>query len=170
MIGTRCSLRPYALADAEAVARLADDFAVARWMTAAFPFPYTLADARTWTAKATAEEPVDNFAIEAEGTLVGGAGLRPLAGECRGAAEFGYWLGRAYWGRGIATEAARLLVQRAFERGLRRLEAHVFAPNVGSARVLEKAGFRREGLLRSALVERDGAIVDGLLYARLDID
>ncbi len=92
----------------------------------------------------------------------------PHAGEHSGVAEFGYWLGCIYWGRGIATQAAQLLAAHALgERKLRRLEAHVFAPNLASARVLEKSGFVREAVLRDAYVQRDGTIVDGLLYAKL---
>lgn len=83
----------------------------------------------------------------------------------------GYWLGRAYWGRGIASEAVKLLSAYALrERGLRRLEAYVFAPNVVSARVLEKCGFTREAVLRRAFIDRQDNVVDGLLYVRLDSD
>ncbi len=148
--------------------QVAGDFAVARWMTAGFPHPYTRAAADAWVVKAAAEDPVENFAIEVEGLLAGGIGIAPHTGEHAGVAEFGYWLGCAYWGRGIATEAAGLVVRHAFDvRHLRRLEAHVFAPNTASARVLEKTGFTREAVLRESYVERDGTIVDGYLYALL---
>lgn len=169
--GTLCRVRPWTEADAEPLARLADEVAIARWMTATFPNPYTLEVAQAWVTKSLAEDPIDNFVVEVDGCFAGGAGLKPRAGEQAGVAEFGYWLGRAYWGRGIATEAAQLLADHALkERQLRRLEAHVFLPNVASARVLEKSGFVREALLREAYVERDGTIVDGLLYARLRSD
>lgn len=137
-------------------------------MNATFPHPYTPGDARAWVAKASIEDPTDNFAIEVDGALAGGIGLRPLAGESLGVAEFGYWLGQRSWGRGLATEAARLLVRYAFRvRGLRRLEAYVFAPNLASARVVEKSGFRREAILREAIVDREGAVMDAWLYAQL---
>jgi RimJ/RimL family protein N-acetyltransferase len=169
--GGRCSLRSYRTADAAALAALADDVAVARWMTARFPHPYTLEDARIWIAHTLGESPIDSFAIDVDGELAGGAGITPHTDERRGSAEFGYWLGRAFWGRGIATEAARLLAAHAFaDRALRRLEAHVFVANHASARVLEKCGFSREAVLREAYVERDGTVRDGLLYARLRSD
>jgi RimJ/RimL family protein N-acetyltransferase len=171
LVGTRCRLRPYRHADAQRLAQIAGAFEVARWMTAGFPHPYTLDAARSWVAKAAVEVPARNFAIEVDGQLAGGAGIEPHTGELTGVAEFGYWLGRAYWGRGIASEAARLLAAHAFaECALRRLEAQVFAPNTASARVLEKVGFTREAVYRSRLRERDGTIVDGLLYARLQSD
>ena len=82
------------------------------------------------------------YAIEVDGIVAGGIGVEPYRGERIGAAAFGYWLGQAYWGRGIGTDAARTLSDDALANGsLRRLEARVFAPNVASARVLEKCGF-----------------------------
>jgi [ribosomal protein S5]-alanine N-acetyltransferase len=168
LTGTRSSLRPYREDDIRTLPNLLNDYDVARWMTAAIPHPYTAADARAWIAKVSRESPTDNFAVEVDGVHAGGIGIRPHIGERSGVAEFGYWLGRSYWGRGIATEAARLIVEYAFrERNMRRLEAHVFAPNLASACVLEKCGFIREAVSREALTERNGAVVDCLFYACL---
>jgi ribosomal-protein-alanine N-acetyltransferase len=81
----------------------------------------------------------------ADGTLVGGIGLR-VEGH-RG--EFGYTLARKAWGRGYATEAARALVEIALASPrIHRVWAYVDLANVASARVLEKAGLAREGCLR----------------------
>jgi len=166
--GSRCLLRPYLPRDVEALPREAGDWEVARWMTRAFPHPYTLDDARDWVRRASAERPTDNFAIEVVGELAGGIGIRPLLHESEGVAEFGYWLGRRHWGKGIATEAVALLAAHAFaERGIRRLEAYVFAPNAVSSRVLEKYGFAREGVLRDAVTDREGTVLDAWLYSLL---
>jgi RimJ/RimL family protein N-acetyltransferase len=163
-----CRLRPYRADDLDALVELADDAAVTRWMTAGFPYPYTRADGESWLAVATVENPTKNFAIEVDGEYAGAVGILPRHGEHDGSAIFGYWLGRRFWGRGIASDAARTLARHALrERGLRRLEASVFVPNVASARVLEKAGFRLEGRLRASYVDRDGTVCDALLYARL---
>lgn len=171
LAGAVCRLRPYRLSDVEAVRANADDPLVSRWMTAAFPSPYRLDDARAWIARALADDAPQHFAIEVDGMHAGGAGVMAMQGELRGSATFGYWLGRAFWGRGIATDAARTLARYGLgPGGFRRLEAMVFAPNVPSARVLEKCGFTLEGCLRDAYVQRDGAICDGLLYARLAWD
>jgi RimJ/RimL family protein N-acetyltransferase len=135
-------------------------------MSQRFPYPYTIDAAHQWLSNTVLQFPVDNFAIEVDGALAGGAGLNPLVGERQGVAEFGYWLARAYWGRGIATEVAQLLTAYGHrDRRLRRLEAHILAPNIASARVLEKSGFIREAVLRQAYSERDGTVVDGVLYA-----
>jgi RimJ/RimL family protein N-acetyltransferase len=168
MRGRLCLVRPYRAADAKAICAIADDFMVARWMTRAFPHPYTQRDADDWIALATSDTAERYYAIEVDGSLAGGVGVEPYNGERDGNAAFGYWLGRAYWGRGIATEAARMLADRALGSGrLRRLEASIFAENVASARVLEKCGFTREGTLREFYLDRSGKICDAVFFARL---
>ena len=137
-------------------------------MTHRFPHPYTIGDAEQWVAHAVTQTAGTYLVIEVDGALAGGLGIEPLDSEREGVAMFGYWLGRSYWGRGIATEAAALLADYALtEGGLRRLEASVFVQNLASARVLEKCGFALEGRLRSVYVDRDGAVCDAFLYAKL---
>ena len=139
MAGEPCRLRPYRNGDASAICAVADDFAVARWMVRRFPHPYTLRDAQEWIAIAMADPRGQILAIEVDGAIAGGIAVEPHKGERNGTALFGYWLGRVYWGRGIATEAARMLSDFTLQKGdLRRLEATVFAPNVASARVLDE--------------------------------
>lgn len=100
--------------------------------------------------------------------FAGGIGVTLHTGEILGVAEFGYWLAPKFWGRGIATEAATLLAEYALtSRGLRRLEAHVFEPNVASMRVLEKSGFHHEATLAQRYIDRDGTIINALLFAGL---
>ena len=168
LTGRLCRLRAYRAGDEAAVSAAADDFMVARWMTRAFPHPYTLADAQSWIEFVTNSRQDRHFAIEVNGTLAGGIGFDPYPGERSGSASFGYWLGRTYWGRGIATEASRMLSDYALgDGGIRRLEALVFAQNAASARVLEKCGFVLEGRLRRHYLDRSGNVCDALLFARL---
>jgi len=139
---------------------------VARWMSRRFPHPYTRADADEWIAIASSA--ALSFAIEVGGSLAGGIGVEPLGGERTGSALFGYWLGRRYWGRGIATDAARTLSDHALrDGGVRRLEATVFAPNVASVKVLQKCGFGLEATLRAYYLDRADAVCDGLMYGRV---
>jgi [ribosomal protein S5]-alanine N-acetyltransferase len=141
---------------------------VARWMTRTFPIPYTRRDAERWLAHATSDAFARYYAIEVDGLLVGGAGFEPYGGERSGTAAFGYWLGEPFWGRGIATDAARTLADHALAGDeIRRLEATVFVANVASARVLEKCGFTLEGTLRAYYLDRDDNVCDGLMFARL---
>lgn len=80
------------------------------------------------------------------GQVIGWCGFTPGAHR---RAEVGYALARCQWGRGFATEALRAVVAFAFETtDLNRLEAVTHPPNLASARVLEKCGFRPEGLIR----------------------
>lgn len=161
----RCLLRRWRAGDAAALVRHANDAAVARNLNDGFPHPYTPADAAAWLERA-AGNPL-HWAIEVEGEACGDVGLRPGEDIGRVTARIGYWLGRAHWGRGIASEALAAASERAFaELGLQRLEACVFPWNPASARVLEKCGYQREAVLRQAAI-KGGALHDLWLYARL---
>ncbi len=168
-VQTQILIRPWRIEDAAALQALANDHSVARWMTEAFPHPYLKQDAEDWVATASSHLPPRFFAIEVDGALVGGAGLEPREGSHRDVVILGYWLGRVYWGRGIATAAVNMLSELAFASGFRRIEALVFEPNVGSARVLEKCGFALEGRLQASYVERDGTPGDELVYGKLNL-
>jgi RimJ/RimL family protein N-acetyltransferase len=110
------------------------------------------------------QAPPLNFAIEEDGQAVGGIGMIPGTDVDRVSAEVGYWLGRAAWGRGLATRAVRSLTAWTFATfDVTRLFATPFSFNPASARVLEKAGWRREGVLRSAVV-KEGRVADLLVY------
>lgn len=112
--------------------------------------------------------PAGGYLIEEDGALVGGTGLHFEAEHC---ASTGYVLARDAWGRGIATEALRAMVEVADTmQGLRRLHALCHAEHAASARVLEKAGFAREGTLRRHTLFPNldgGRVCDVLCYARI---
>ena len=133
-----------------------------------FSHPYTAVEAQRWIAICEASaSPTTNFAIELEGEAIGGIGCRLLDDVHCKTAEVGYWLGEPFWGRGIATTALKQLTDYAFSMfGLERIEAHVFAWNTASARVLEKCGYSLEGRLRRSIF-KDGRFTDSLLYANV---
>jgi RimJ/RimL family protein N-acetyltransferase len=162
------TIREWRAGDAEALARLADDRDIWLGLRDLFPHPYTLDDAHRFIALATGMTPPTFFAVEADGALAGGIGFTLRTDVERIGAEVGYWIGRAFWGRGIATAALRLLTAHAFSARpeLRRLFAVPFAANAASARVLEKAGYRREGTLRQSVI-KDGRVQDQFMYAIL---
>jgi RimJ/RimL family protein N-acetyltransferase len=116
---------------------------------------------------AAADRPETSFAIAVEGEAVGGIGLLLLEDVYRRSAEVGYWLGRAHWGRGLATEALRGFADWAFAHyDICRLFGYVFETNPASRRVLEKAGFVLEGTLRMS-VTKEKRTLDQFLYARV---
>jgi RimJ/RimL family protein N-acetyltransferase len=140
--------------------------------TLMIPHPYTEADA-DWWINHVAEETRRlgrsvNWAIRRTGGhLVGGIGFHDLEPGMTHKGELGYWLAKPYWRKGIMTKAVRRMAEYGFaELGLIRVTAHVFHFNVGSARVLEKAGFKLEGVLRKAY-KKDGNILDGMVYSKL---
>lgn len=147
-------LRRWRLEDIDSLCEHANDADIAKNLRDAFPHPYTRADAETWIAKTTSGDFPNSFAITVDDRAVGGIGLHPRFDIERCSAELGYWLGRPYWGRGLTTAAVRVVTAHAFEQlGLLRVFALPFEENVASVRVLEKAGYVREGLLRCAAIK-----------------
>jgi RimJ/RimL family protein N-acetyltransferase len=98
-------------------------------------------------------------------TILGGANLR-LFDPMRDTVELGYWLFVEARGRGVATRVVQALVEDSHERGINRVEAHVRVGNAASERVLERAGFEREGVKRR-LLRHGGERVDATLFAHL---
>jgi RimJ/RimL family protein N-acetyltransferase len=169
--GERVVLRPWREGDEAALVRHANSRAVWRNLTDRFPHPYGLDDARRWIAlNRKLGDPPANLAIVLEGEAVGGAGTERKTDLAQRTAEVGYWLGEPFWGRGLASDALRLVTRYAFERfDYERLEAYVLAWNPASCRVLEKAGYTLEGRQRNGAF-KDGQLVDTWLYARLRAD
>jgi [ribosomal protein S5]-alanine N-acetyltransferase len=162
----KCTIRPWRLDDAESVARHANNRKVWLAVRDTFPHPYTIDDAHEFIRGAIAEQPATRFCIEINGTAVGGIGVHLGQDVHRHTATVGYWLGEEFWGRGIMTEAVTAVTDFSFENfPLRRISAEVFANNLASARVLEKAGFVFEGRLKNYVL-KDGQLLDSLLYAR----
>src|SRR5688500_9771226 len=168
--GTRCRVRPWRLTDIESLVANANNLNVARHLRDRFPQPYTRKDARSFLDYATESKDPSNLAIEVDGAAVGAVGYVPGSDVERYSAEIGYWLGEAFWGRGIATEAVALVTAHAFaDMKILRMFALPFADNPASVRVLEKAGYTHEGLLRSSSVKY-GEPKDQLMYARVNPD
>jgi RimJ/RimL family protein N-acetyltransferase len=133
-----------------------------------FPHPYTDKDAKTFLKHVTSSGDSTNLAIDVEGSAVGAVGFVPGRDIERFSAEIGYWLGEEFWDRGIVTEALTLVTEHIFgELNFLRLFALPFADNPASVRVLEKAGYVYEAVLRSSSV-KFGVARDQLLYARIN--
>lgn len=160
-----CTLRPWHPADADSLVHHANNRKVWLNMRDGFPHPYTQSDALDWIARARAARPVTSFAIVVANQAVGGFGFELRTDIERYSAEVGYWLGEKFWGRGIATAALKMATAYALQTyKLNRVYALPFSENLASIRVLEKAAYRREGVLhRSAF--KNGQFLDQAIYA-----
>lgn len=168
----RIRLRRWRSADAPAVVAAIADGSVAKWIVG-MPWPYTQADARAFL-KRTRRDWADLtyihlvIADEESGRVVGAIGLNLHLD--RQAGEAGYWIVSDDRGQGIAPAALALLARWAFEQlQLARLELVIHVDNQPSQTVAAKAGFSREGVLRSYLLHR-GVRADYWLYSRLPSD
>lgn len=114
------------------------------------PQPYTRADALAYIRGETVPDEEAYCITDAgSGRVLGSIGLNPKPGG-DGVVEIGYWLRSDARGRGFMTRALRLVARKALEDGAARVQLRADPENVASCRVAEKAGFTREGVLRSA--------------------
>ena len=158
-------LRPWHAQDLPSLVRHANDPRVPQGLSDRFPHPYTIADGESFLAGKVIDlsEPV--FAIEIAGEACGGIGAHPGKGERSHSAEFGYWLGHAYWGCGVMSRVVAAFVPWVMrELQLYRLQANVLDSNAASARVLQNNGFVEEGVQRAAVFKR-GVLHDLRLFA-----
>jgi RimJ/RimL family protein N-acetyltransferase len=151
--------------DAASLARHANNRNIWKNLRDAFPHPYGIEDARRFLERAAKMDPETYFCIAVDDLAGGGIGFNLGSDVERFSAEIGYWLGEELWGRGITTEALIAVTRHAIEKhGLHRVFAVPYAWNAASARILEKAGYVLEGVMRKSAF-KDGQVVDQLLYA-----
>jgi len=133
LTSARLLLRPLAASDQAACVAALSEFDVLRWL-AAVPWPYGAEDFRAFLADPV---PAGKWAITRGREFLGMIGLDQ---------QFGYWLKRAAWGQGIATEAGRAVLAAHFsDPAAEPVRAGYFLGNESSARVLAKLGFREIG-------------------------
>ncbi|RLO06962.1 hypothetical protein DYB28_002546 [Aphanomyces astaci] len=145
-------LTPWTRVMAPALARHANDELVARYLTPQFPHPYTMDHAFGYISYATTTTSEDILAIvrvyaaTLEQEAIGSIGM--IYSNDDDTAKFGYWLGQAHWGKGVASAAVHSFLTGVIinndndRRGVKLVEASVYAPNAASQRVLEKNGFQ----------------------------
>jgi RimJ/RimL family protein N-acetyltransferase len=160
------TLRPPREDDAPAVVAACQDPEIPRWTSV--PSPYGEEEARQFVSQVVHGDRMEmSLAVvdaSDDAALLGMIGLRLPAPEV---GELGYWLAAEARGRGVATRAVRLLCTWAFgELPLARMQLHTLPGNRASERVAERAGFTREGLLRS-FAEIKGRRVDITMFSLL---
>jgi len=145
----RLQFRRLQITDAPTIRGLSGLWEIAS-MTAGVPFPYpegAAEDFIAFDARQRAAKRSSTFALTLDGALIGLMGLDHRAEDDTGAVqwEFGYWLGKPWWGRGYTTEAGRRVLRHAADDlGLTAIHSSCFEDNPASQRVLEKLGFREE--------------------------
>ncbi len=138
--------------------------------TSNIPHPYTSKDAARWINhvkdKTRETGRLSNFAIRDKNlNLIGGIGFHLKYGIKSHKDEIGYWLAKDFWNKGIMTRVVKKFCEIGFvDNNLIRIEAVVFENNLASAKVLEKNGFIKEGLLRKYLV-KDNGVLNVFLYS-----
>lgn len=160
------TLRPWKPSDAESLAKHANDYEIWKNLRDAFPHPYTLSHAESFIKEIA---PFNKYAhaIQVDGKAVGSIGGKPQDDVNACCIEVGYWLGRVYWGRGIISEALAAFSDALLENGeFIRVYALPYATNFGSARVLEKAGFSLESVMKRSSI-KEGQVLDQNVYVKL---
>ncbi|MDD5527444.1 MAG: GNAT family protein [Patescibacteria group bacterium] len=167
--GKKINLRQLKKNDDKSLFKYANDRMICRYTTV--PYPYTLKIAQSFIKKTCKNlkigESYDLGMADSEsGEIIGMAALRIKDKKAK-IAEIGYWLGRKHWSRGITSEAAAIMLNFGFEKlKLNRIYAKVMKPNIGSIRILEKHGFKLEGILRRHEYKM-GKIHDVLMFGLL---
>jgi RimJ/RimL family protein N-acetyltransferase len=157
-------LRPWTEDDVDALVAGCNDPEIAWWIPT-IPHPYTEEDARAFL-RGEAVPAHTALAIELDGHVVGGIGMGLNSHEYR--ATMGYWMAAGMRGRGICTQALRLLSRHALDDlTMQRVDLVTDPDNLASQRVAEKVGFRREGVLRAHLRHPDGRIRDSVMFSLL---
>ena len=150
--------------DLETLVKYANNTKIADNLTDAFPSPYTMEDGRAYIEGAMNDSPTKFFAVTYGGEIVGSIGVFPQSDVHRKNAAVAYWIAEPFWGRGIATEAIRLVVEYGFSAfDIVRIYAKPFGMNTGSHRALEKAGFTLEARLKNVIF-KNGQLTDELTY------
>lgn len=160
-------LRAWKKSDIDSLVEHANNYNIAQWLTNAFPYPYNKEAGEAFFNSIINDNPTRVFAIEVNDKAVGSIGIFPQADIHEKNAEMGYWLSEKYWGNGIMPKAIAEIVDYGFKTfDITRIFACPFSTNIGSQRVLEKAGFELEARLKKALF-KNGEYMDELIYAKL---
>jgi ribosomal-protein-alanine N-acetyltransferase len=167
LYGTGFIVRGWKKGDEVSLQKNANNPNVSACLMDRFPSPYTMEAAANWVDVLIHQDPLVNFAITIDDEVIGGIGMEPRQDVYRKTAIIGYWLSEKLWGRGIMPEAVKLVTEYAFTNlDFIRLQASVYSKNPASMRVLEKAGYVKEGVMKNAVI-KGGEILDEHMYAIL---
>ena len=164
-----CKIRRWELSDARDLATALSNKKIQDNLRDGLPYPYTEKDGKEFISTMLAADENDTFAfaITVNGKVIGSIGAFRQTNIHNKTAELGYYIAEEYWGKGIMTEAVKQLCDYVFSHtDIIRIYAEPFSYNIGSCRVLEKAGFQYEGTLRSNAL-KNGNVLDMKMYSKL---
>ena len=164
-----CKIRRWELSDARDLATALSNKKIQDNLRDGLPYPYTEQDGKEFISAMLAanENNTFAFAITVNGKVIGSIGAFRQTNIHNKTAELGYYIAEEYWGKGIMTEAVKQLCDYVFSHtDIIRIYAEPFSYNIGSCRVLEKAGFQYEGTLRSNAL-KNGNVLDMKMYSKL---
>lgn len=160
-------IRNWRMEDAGNLAQMLNNKNILNNLRDGLPYPYTKKDAEEYITSMLSSDKTKTFAfaVTVNDKAVGSIGVFRRGNIHSRTAEMGYYIGEPYWGRGIGTSAVRQVCGYVFEHtDIIRIFAEPFAYNTASCRVLEKAGFELEGVLRSNAV-KNGKVLDMKMYS-----
>ena len=163
----QCIIREWKIEDAAGLAEILNNKNILDNLHDGLPYPYTETDAKEYITSMLDADKTKTFAfaITADGKVVGSIGVFRCGNIHFRTAELGYYIGEPYWGIGLGTNAVTQVCKRIFDTtDIIRIFAEPFAYNTASCRVLEKAGFQLEGLLRSNAI-KNGKVTDMKMYS-----
>ena len=165
----KCDIREWKISDAGNLAQMLNNPNILNNLRDGLPYPYTEKDAEEYIEAMLSSDKTKTFAfaITVNDKVVGSIGVFRCDNIHFRTAEMGYYIGEPYWGKGLGTSAVKQVCSYIFQNtDIIRIFAEPFAYNTASCRILEKAGFQFEGILRSNAV-KNGKILDMKMYSRI---
>lgn len=163
----KTALRKWKMTDAEPLSEMLNNPKILANLRDGLPYPYTIDDAKGYI-KAMLDADQDQifaYAVTDGNRVIGSMGVFRKENIHFRTAELGYYIAESDWGQGHGTRAVKQICELIFETtDIIRIFAEPFVRNLGSCRILEKAGFQVEGILRKNAV-KNGQIEDMKLYA-----
>jgi RimJ/RimL family protein N-acetyltransferase len=162
-----CKIRQWRESDAPDLASALSNKKILDNLRDGLPFPYTEKDGLDFIKAMLSAEKNDTFpfAVTVDDKAIGSIAVFRQGNIHRLTGELGYYIAEEYWGNGIMTQAVRQICEYVFKNSdLIRIYAEPFAYNTASCRVLEKAGFQLEGVLRNNAI-KNGKVLDMKMYS-----
>ncbi len=162
-----CNIRKWRLSDAADLAETLSNKNLQDNLRDGLPFPYTEKDGLQYINAMLSADKNDTFAfaVTIDDKAIGSISVFRQGNIHRLTAELGYYIAQNYWGKGIMTQAVKQICEYVFyNTDIVRIYAEPFAYNSASCRVLEKAGFQYEGLLKQNAIKND-KVIDMKMYA-----